>query len=813
MFICTVAACRNELSKIITDNNNVLDRSEAETRFHLIDELLLRCFCWSKDKTSIEKYENGQYTDYELGSPRKVIWEAKREGKIFELPANYKKSLRVDIESLKLISDELKEAINQVSGYCADRGVQIAVITNGHQIIAFLATRSDGISPAKGKAIVFSSLDHLYEEFSTAWQLLSHDGIFENRILRFLFEGEKSIPIKLSTLLRHYPNLRYPSDFQGDLRDLSELLIQDFFEDKKLEKQFYENCYCESGALTKLSLVSKNILDTRYGAIFDEDKNLLKVESVKSSKKDYDFNDDALNEVYSKRPIVLIGDVGVGKTSFVKNLIHVRAYAEFNKSIYIYIDLGSQGTLSYDLNQFILNEIERQLWSRYEIDVNDYTIIKGVYSGDIQRFAKSIWGEYRETNPELYTQKKLAMLDEKVKIKDLYLRDCIAHISKERRKQVIIVLDNADQRDFEIQQKAFIIGHELAKEWVAAVFISVRPFTYYKSKRAGAFSAYSSRVFTISPPRVDTLINKRLSFALEMAEGRVHVPGFDNLRLDTKNISLFLKALIYSLTHNPEINELLDSVTGGNVRQVIELVKGFIGSPNVDAVKIINIMQEEGQYLIPIHEFSKSALLGIYSHYNPDSSIAYNLFDVTHPDQREHFLSSFIISYLQQPSPKMDKNGYIDGCDVFSEMQNIGYSSEQIDLKISGLVNKRLIENQKRITFDEDDCGMTDEFLPKYRITTIGAYHIKRWIFNFSYLEAMVFDTPIFNQQLKEGLLPDLESFDIQHRYARAVMFKDYLLTCWYELHSPPSYFNFEELMKLSADSFGRVLKYMKKIQ
>ena len=808
---CNLANGKKELEKIIQNISGVQNRNEAETRFHIIDELLRRCFCWNKDSTVVEKYEHGMYTDYELGSPRKVIWEAKREGRVFELPANYGKNLLVDIESLSLISNEFNEAIRQVTEYCVKRGVQIAVITNGHQIISFLATRFDGVSPLKGKAVVFASLDHLLLEFNTAWQLLSLDGIFENRILKYLNEGEKSIPIKLSVLLKNYPTLRYQNEFQADLKNLSELLIQDLVEDKSLEQKFYENCYCESGALTKYSLISKNILESRYDVIFDEKESVPKVASVKSSKKDYAFNNDAFAEALSRRPIVLIGDVGVGKTSFVKHLIYVKAYEEFNKSIYIYIDLGSQGTLSNSLKDFILNEIERQLYLRYEIDVKSVKIIKGVYSSDIRRFRNGLWGDYYEKKPELYEQKLLEMLDAKVTVKDQYLRDCIAHISKERKRQVIISLDNADQRDFNIQQDAFIIGHELAKEWNAAVFISVRPFTYYKSKRGGAFSAYPSRVFTISPPRIDLLINKRLSFALEMAEGKIPVVGFSNLTIDANNISLFLKALIYSLSTNVEIVELLTNITGGNVRAVIELVKGFIGSPNVDAEKIISIMEDEGKYLIPLHEFSKSALLGIYSHFNPESSVAFNLFDVTHPDKREHFLCSFIVSFLEKSGEKVDRNGFVSGGDICDEMQGLGFSPEQVEMCLVRLMNKKLIENQRRITPDEDDVGIMGEFLSKYRITTIGAYHIKKWIYVFSYIDAMVFDTPIFDDLLKEELNENLESFDIRDRYYRALRFKKYLLSCWREITNYPAYFNFEELMILSEESFRKVSKAIDK--
>jgi len=54
-------------------------------------------------------------------------------------------------------------------------------------------------------------------------------------------------------------------------------------------------------------------------------------------------------------------------------------------------------------------------------------------------------------------------------------------------------------------------------------------------------------------------------------------------------------------------------------------------------------MEKTGNYLVPVHEFSKSALLGEYSHYHPASSIAMNLFDVRFPDEREHFLVPMVL--------------------------------------------------------------------------------------------------------------------------------------------------------------------------
>ena len=108
------------------------------------------------------------------------------------------------------------------------------------------------------------------------------------------------------------------------------------------------------------------------------------------------------------------------------------------------------------------------------------------------------------------------------------------------------------------------------------MFIAVRPQTFYKSKQTGPLTAYAHRVFTIAPPRVDQVIEKRLTFALDMAEGRVPIERLENIKLQLVNIVTFLKALRYSLTNNPALLSFFN-ITAGNIRAVVELLQSLLG--------------------------------------------------------------------------------------------------------------------------------------------------------------------------------------------------------------------------------------------
>ena len=140
--------------------------------------------------------------------------------------------------------------------------------------------------------------------------------------------------------------------------------------------------------------------------------------------------------------------------------------------------------------------------------------VRGVYHGDLLRFKKSIWGGLATSDPPSYLEKELEFLGKNLSDRAAHLRACLTHISKAHKRQIVIFLDNIDQRPEEFQDRVFLIGQSFAETWPATVFISLRPDTFNTSRNKGSLAAYQPRVFTISPPRVDQVIKLRLRFVL-----------------------------------------------------------------------------------------------------------------------------------------------------------------------------------------------------------------------------------------------------------------------------------------------------------
>ena len=144
-----------------------------------------------------------------LGIPiKRLVVEAKREGKYFDLPVGSSKQI-YKIKTLFEMSDEITFAIQQAMKYCQKRGIALGAVANGHQLIVFISNRQDGIPPEEGFALVFESLDIMRLEFRILWDCLSPEGLNSQLVFsRLSGQSVPPPPEKLSSRVIDYPGFK-----------------------------------------------------------------------------------------------------------------------------------------------------------------------------------------------------------------------------------------------------------------------------------------------------------------------------------------------------------------------------------------------------------------------------------------------------------------------------------------------------------------------------------------------------------------------------------------------------------------------------
>ncbi len=751
-------------------------RNEAATRLHLIDDLLFECLLWDKRADCIpEERIDGQYADYTLLCPRRmVIVEAKKEGIYFDIPSGLS-NRQYAIKTLSRDVPGLGDAITQAAGYCQQRGTPYGVVTNGHQLVIFLGSREDGLAPEEGRAIVFESMSTMQADFHTLWQSLAKPGVSERSLHRLLLVADNPIlPKKLSELVSPYPGVKNRNIIQTDLQILADLVFEDIISSQELEDDFLRDCYCQSGALSQYALVSKSLLANRYAALFQDSPSAPALRSASTKKG---ISEELLAESFAKRPILLIGDVGVGKSIFFRHFIKIDAKEVFDDALVIYVDFGTQAAFSGEIHDYVTDDIARQLRVTHATDIYDRSFVRAVYHGELERFQKGIYGSLRDTDPTKYTIKEIEFLEERLRNREQFLKDALNHIARGRRKQIVVFLDNADQRPDNVQQQVFVLAQTMAAQWSAAVFLALRPETFQRSKEHGSLSAYHLKAFTVSPPRIDEVLGKRLAFGLKLTGGRLPVstlpPG---VTVDFQKVGKFLGIVKHSIEHSTDIVQAVDNLCGGNVRLALEFIRRLIGSGHIDTRKILEKHDKYGSYLIRLHEFLRTVIFGDSVYYAPESSPVENVFDIQTLDPREHFLSLVVLQFISSEGRRTKTHGFVDLDAVYDFGTALGFQPRQIEARVARLCVKRLIETAGRISPAE-----TGKSVSAVRITTVGAYHLMRLPTMFAYYDAIVTDTPILKEEFRNRI-EDVS--EIADRLSRGVVFLDYLHECFAGLDS-----------------------------
>lgn len=804
-------AKENLLALTVSSGEFRAEENEANTRFKIIDRLLFDCLSWPTDEVDHEKSQGQEYTDYELQSPPIAILEAKRFGLAFKIPVTKRPSLYRPVKDIASASSECEKAINQSCSYSISRACEVSIVSNGSQLVALRATRTPSTLNSS-MCLVFESLEHLEKNFFEAWQMLSHQALLDRSLLTKL-DGfsERQAPDKLSLQIPQYPQPRAPSDLHRSMLDISELLLLNIDDQSEVEREFLESCYCESGVLNQHSLITKNMLLSRYSSLFPDSDGEVQAHAVSGRKNINKLTPEILTEAVSNRPIALVGDVGVGKTSFLKHLMYVSAFREFQKAIYVYIDLGRKGIFYEDPRRMVLDAVENTLNDNYEIDVYDFGFVQRVYKADIERFDKSVRGQKKESDFERYQDKLFEKIEELQSNKAQHIKRSLKSISRHLKRQVIIAIDNADQRPLDVQQEAFIIAQNLASEWDATVFISVRPKTFYYSRRSGALSAYPHRVFTISPPRVDEVVSKRLDFAIRIAEGKVPLPRLQAINVQLSGIASLFTVLQDAVNRNADIKIFLENVTGGNIRDLIQFMAGFFGNPNVDLQQIVEVLQHGEDFYLPIHELWKVALKGDAQYFDSERVIAMNVFDLKSDRPANHFIAPIILGFLNDAGMHRTKEGEVLADKILEELRVRGFDEGSVWDSIRSLTNKKLIEPPERVTFEEDHDQLLGSKRASFRITTLGAYHLRYWIASFSYLDAMCVDTPITNAEVRHEISRTIRSHALRERYERALLLRSYLTNVWDECGLSTPYFDWRNLCILCDDTFSKVEKALER--
>jgi hypothetical protein len=159
---------------------------------------------------------------------------------------------------------------------------------------------------------------------------------------------------------------------------------------------------------------------------------------------------------------------------------------------------------------------------------------------------------------------------------------------------------------------------------------------------------------------------------------------------------------------------------------------------------------------------------------------------VSRVDPKEHFLLPLLIGLLVSLSRTGTQAGFVDTAKVYERLQGLGFTPEQIDVAIQRGHEGKLIETAAR-RMPQPGQAMP----PALRATTVGIYHIQRLCCLFTYIDAIIVDTPILDSDIRSRIR---DVRNLEDRLEMSEIFRQYLDTQWVALKGAGTEFSWEQV-------------------
>jgi len=732
----------SKFKRLHSQNHERSSLSESDTRSKLIDYILIECMGWAESDITREErcIESGTFLDYKISTNMPIIIvEAKTSSEPLELPvASQQREYKIG-GVLKKCKNTIA-AMVQARDYAISKGVTFCCVTNGLQFIFFRSQNQQGVEWVEHKAIVFRDLQDVEQDFDLFCLHLSKSAAEKGKLQQSLkLSVEKDGGQKFKTLDTSHLNKPRKVD-RNPLFPIIGEVVRRVFQDlasEDAESEVLEHCYVES---PKKSDKKRPYIDQPTS------------ELTVSKKEAGEFQRRITAALASSQQahtevVLLLGSVGVGKSTFIQRFRKVLAAKEIEENgIWLYLNFKHFSDTGLTLDQFIYGQIDSALMEEYgDLGLNDWVFLKQAYHSEYEKLKRGALQPLFNKDPEQFELEFGKKVDgwSETRIEDHFVKLLSAAIRR-LDKKVFLIFDNADQLSPGTQNDIFLAAEKLAERIGCYALISMREESYWKNRDAGPLSAFHTTAYHVQPANFKQVLSKRFQYAKNLiADGAFTKDSEFNIN-SGELIAVFDRLVSTLLGDDQSYIEFIEATAGRDTRRALDTIAAFLisGHTNIEAIVRDVRRQKPKGFLVPFHEFLNSVVLRDHEVYTEDGCDIFNIFAVSGTYDSSSFNRVAVLGRLLASKNTKSEvgTGYILIEDVINDCHSVGILPETTHSILAFLTARRVIETETNI---KDDVSMS-----KYiRITGSGEYYLTKLALMFGYLDLIVFQTPIYGER------------------------------------------------------------------
>ena len=466
--------------------------------------------------------------------------------------------------------------------------------------------------------------------------------------------------------------------------------------------------------------------------------------------------------------LLIVGSVGVGKTTFIDHLQYVALPRDLiDSTVWVRVNMNNAPAVQDEIYDWLRSEIILGCRAAYpQIDFDSLDGIKAVFSVEVHKFKKGIGALYRD-NQQLFNEKLAdhlsGLMNDRHKQAIAYTRHC----STERGKLLVIVVDNCDKRTLDQQLLMFEVAQWTQREFRALVILPLREETYDNYRNTPPLdTALKDLVFRIEPPVFQQVLVSRVQIALNeiYSSGsetyRYELPNGFHVEYPQSDKAYYLASILYAVfEHDREIRRIILGLAGRNIRRALEMFLEFCRSGHITEDYIFKIRQAQGRYLRPLLVFERVLLRMNWLFYDSDYSYVKNLLAMDAKDVRPNYFSRLVIlrwlfeKFSQQG--RVGLKGYFPTGVAIEELCRFGFEPDVIRREIEHLAKSQCI-----VAEDFRVEGLSDEDL--IRLAPAGFVHLDL-IRSATYLAAIAEDTSFPSEEVAKRVVARIGALENQY--------------------------------------------------
>ncbi|MBS1799548.1 MAG: S1 RNA-binding domain-containing protein [Acidobacteria bacterium] len=492
-----------------------------------------------------------------------------------------------------------------------------------------------------------------------------------------------------------------------------------------------------------------------------------------------EFKEDKRKQL-EHQVLLIVGGVGVGKTTFIDHLQYSALPKEvIDSTVWIRVNMNNAPISADEIYNWFRLQIVLGCRDAYpKIDFDELDTIKALFSVEVHKFEKGV-GALHKHDQNLYN---LKLADRLTELLDDLHQQAVAYTrycATERAKLPVIVVDNCDKRTLDHQLLMFEVAQWTQREFRALVILPLREETYdnYRDKPP-LDTALKDLVFRIEPPSFQHVLISRVQMALNDLKKRgsttfhYDLPNGFRVEYPQSDKAYYLTTIVQAIfEHDHHLRRLILGLSGRNIRRALEMFLEICTSGHITEDVIFRIRQAEGKLALPLRFVERVLLRMNRRFYDSDKSYIKNLLAADAKDANpSHFTRLLILRWLFSRFNQQDAaglKGYFSVKSLIDELALFGIEPSILRREVGYLTRAHCITTE-----DFNDEVTSDEVL--IRLAPAGFVHLDL-MSSVTYLASVAEDTYFYDEQSAQKVADNIRNLqthydsDIAVSNARAV--------------------------------------------